>query len=77
MAPTDSLASFSMHCYRIDITYEQQRPGQITGFGTYINAPSIEAASDKAQELAAESRFPARVELVQLFSHEPVFGLAN
>lgn len=77
MAPTDSLASFSMHCYRIDITYEQQRPGQITGFGTYINAASIEAASERAQQLAAESRFPARVELVQLFRHGPVFGLAD
>ena len=66
-----------MNCYRIDITYLEQRPHQITGFGTYVNAASIEAASERAQTLAAESRIPARVELVQLFRHGPVFGLAD
>ena len=66
-----------MNTYRIDLKYLQERPGQITGFGTYVNAASLEAASERAQTLAAESRIPARVELVQLFRHGPVFGLAD
>jgi len=66
-----------MNAYRIDFKYLEQRPGLITGYGTYVNAASLEAASERAQTLAALSLIPARVELVQLFSHGPIPGLAN
>ena len=66
-----------MKSYRIDLKYLEERPGQISGFGTYINAASLEAAVERAETFAAQSRIPARVELVQLFSHGPIPGLAD
>lgn len=56
-----------MRSYQIRVRFLDQS-GDFEGFTTYTKAASLASASARAEQLAAESRQPARVELVQLWA---------